>query len=449
MSGFCIVVDIDVSRPTDTASAPTIDATNSVAWVERGITLRQINRQTLAIACYRRALDADPDCAPAWSNLGNALKDLHRTEAAIVAHRRAALLLPDNPLILLNLAIALRQGGAWHEAVSVLTTALGHTPGAANLTWERALIHLQLGAYPPGFKDYEARLALPNGPKIPTDAPLWRGERLTGRRILLVPEQGYGDSFLALRYLPALRALGAKVILRSRPATMRIFQAIEGIETIGLDDPAPGIDVICPLMSLPGLLGTTLSTVPSPWRPKPDASARDKARDLVPRRSNAMNIGIVWTGSDGFADNLHRSIPLPILLGLLEVPNVQLFSLQKGPHEQALPAAALPDLIIPLGPRLDDFAETAAVVERLDLVVMIDSAVAHLTGSVGRPVWVLVQRTPYWIFGGNGPKTPWYPSMRLFRQPQDGGWHAAMSNVIEALNAQGEAQPTAREDALT
>lgn len=442
-------MDINVTRVNDVANAPPINPANSAAWVQRGIALRQANRQTLAIACYRRALDGDPDCVPAWSNLGNALKDLHRTDAAIAAHRRAAALLPDNALILLNLAIALRQGRAWHEAGAVLTTALSHAPDNRSIAWERALINLQLGAYPAGFADYEARLDLPNGPEIPTGAPRWRGERLSGRRILLVPEQGYGDGFLALRFLPALRALGAKVILRSRPATLRLFQAIADIEVLGPDDRPPEVDFICPLMSLPSLLGTTISTVPPPWRPKPDARAHDKARALVPHRANAMNIGIVWAGSDGFADNLHRSIPLPILLGLLEVPNVRLFSLQKGPHEQALPSVALPDLVTPLGPALHDFAETAAVVERLDLVVMTDSAVAHLAGCAGRPVWVLLHRTPYWIFGTSGPQTPWYQSMRLFRQPVDGGWHTTMGNVIDTLNAPGEAQPTAREDVPT
>jgi len=442
-------MDNDATRLNAATDATPIGPANSAALVQRGIALRQANRQTLAIACYRRALDADPDCVPAWSNLGNALKDLHRTDAAIAAHRQAAALLPDNPLILLNLAIALRQGRAWHEAGAVLTSALSHAPDNRSIAWERALINLQLGAYPAGFADYEARLDLPNGPEIPTDAPRWRGEPLSGRRILLVPEQGYGDAFLALRYLPALRAMGATVVLRSRPATLRLFREIAGIEVIGLEEHPPGIDFICPLMSLPGLLGTTLSTVPSAWRPKPDARAHDKARSLVPRRANAMNIGIVWAGSDGFTDNLQRSIPLPTLLGLLEVPNVRLFSLQKGPHEQALPAVALPDLVTPLGPALHDFAETAAVVERLDLVVMTDSAVAHLTGSAGRPVWVLLHRTPYWIFGTGGAQTPWYTSMRLFRQPDHGGWHATMGNVIDTLNAPGEAQPTAREDVPT
>ena len=425
-------MDGGVIRPGETTEAARL---SSADWVQRGIGLRQANRQSLAIGCYRRALDADPDYVPAWSNLGNALKDLHRTDAAIAAHRRAAALLPDNPLILLNLAIALRQGAAWHEARAVLTSANALAPANSGIAWERALINLQLGAYAQGFKDYEARFDMPNGPQIPPEIPKWRGEPLAGRRILLLPEQGYGDGFLALRYVAHLRERGATVVLASRPATQRLLQAIDGIEIVGPDGPATAVDFVCPLMSLPGLFATTLSTIPAPWRPAPDPGARDKAKNLVPRRANSTNIGIVWAGSDGFADNMHRSIPLPILLSLLEVPNVQLFSLQKGPHETSLPAAAFADLVIPLGPQLDDFAETAAVLQRLDLVVMTDSAVAHLAGSAGRPVWALLHRTPYWIFGTDGPTTPWYPSMRLFRQPANGGWHATMTNVIDALSA--------------
>lgn len=373
-----------------------------------------------------------PDDATAWTCLGNALKDVGRNEAAIVAQRQATACAPENATVLLNLAVALRQTQAWHEALAALGKAAALAPHDPDIAWERALLHLQLGQYRAGFAAYESRFALPSGPQLPAGLRRWTGEEIAGRRIVLLAEQGFGDSFLAVRYIAQLQTMGAHVTLQCRAAARRLFAAIPGIDTLTVDEPLPAHDLVCPLMSLPGCCGTLLYTIPPPWRPAPDAAARSKLAGIA---SGGLRVGICWAGSDGFAGNRQRSVPLDDMLTLLEYPTIRLFSLQKGPHANEAQHAEAAGLLAPLAANLDDFAETAAAIAVLDLVVTTDSAVAHLAASVGTPTWVLLHQSPYWIFGTGGATTPWYPAMRLFRQQRAGDWAGVMVEVLACLRS--------------
>ena len=308
----------------------TLRAVTLLAMIERGIQLRRAGHPRLAIGCYQRVIDQDRSDATAWTCLGNALKDVGRIAEAIAAQRQAASLAPGNAAVQLNLAIALRHAEAWHEALAVLDRAAALAPDDAAVAWERALILLQLGHYAAGLTEYEARFALPNGPTLPPGLRVWAGEDPADRTITLLPEQGFGDTFLAMRFVASLQARGARVVLQARAETLRLLATDPSITIFALDQPSPQSDMICPMMSLPRHLATVSTAIPPPWRPRPDSQAQAKAAMLVPRRAGTMQVGICWAGSDGFADNRRRSVPLDALLSLLELPDVSLFSLQKG-----------------------------------------------------------------------------------------------------------------------
>ncbi|WP_448205818.1 tetratricopeptide repeat protein [Azospirillum sp. sgz302134] len=424
------------------------------AWSTLGLLLRRAGRLDAAIACHRRGLEFAPDnrsiWASIWSNLGNALTEAGRFDEGVAAQGEALRLDPDNATVLHNGVIALRKAGRFREALALIDQAFirqaaeerAATPEPrwanllwANLLWERALARLQVGDYVHGFADYEARRGLSAFHGRTPSGPVWDGGPLDGRSILLSAEQGFGDALLMARYVPLVKARGGRVLYECHPELRRV---LSGLEVDGFVPPgaaAPPFDVEASQMSLPGLFGTTLASVPPPARLAIPQDARDKAaRRLGAREPGTLRVGIVWSGRVTFADNGRRATSLSRFLRFAEVPGVRLYSLQKGPPEAELPdLGAGGRLVTPLGPELDDFADTAAVLEQLDLVIMTDSAVAHLAGSLGTPVWNLVQHVPYWIYGCSGEHTPWYPTMRLFRQGRDLDWGPVFAAAAEAL----------------
>ena len=415
------------------------------AWSTLGVLLRRAGKNEAAIACHRRGLEYTPDHAGIWSNLGNVLLEVGRFDEAVAAHAEACRLGPDTPSSLFNALIALRKTGRFGETLVALERALALEPGNPNLLWERALTRLQIGDYENGFKDYEIRRQIPAYRNRPVPGTPWEGGPLRGRTLFLSTEQGFGDTLMAARYLPRLRDMlkdgGGRILMECHPELRRLLANQPVDEFVPAGSPFPAYDVQASLMSLPLLLGTTSpAAVPPPLPPAIPAAARDKAARLVgPAEPGTLRVGIVWSGRVTFADNSRRATSLARFLRLAEVPGVRLFSLQKGPPEEQLADLGTGRLVQPLGPQLEDFADTAAVLERLDLVIMTDSSVAHLAGSLGRPVWNLVQYVPYWIYGFEnglfGDSTPWYPSMRLFRQGHDQDWEPVFARVGEALAA--------------
>ncbi|MFS2013776.1 tetratricopeptide repeat protein [Azospirillum sp. CT11-132] len=403
-------------------------------WSALGALLRQAGKPEAAIACQRRALEIDQRHVGAWTNLGNVLGDVERYDEAIAAQEHAVVLSGGSANLLSNLVVALRHGCRFDRALEILDVALRAKPTDPSLLWDRALTLLQVGRYAEGFRDYDSRLSLPGYQNRIADGPMWDGRALDGKTILLTTEQGFGDVLLTARYVPMVKARGGRVLLECHPELQRLLSGLEGIDAFVRAGTAyPAYDVHCPLMSLPHRLGTTIETVPPPTRLTVPAEAREKAARLVPGNDGTVKVGIIWSGRVTFKDNARRATTLSRFLRFLNVPKVRLYSIQKGPPEAELATLGTSTLITPLGPHFNDFADTAAVLERLDLVIMTDSSVAHLAGSLGRPVWNLLQFMPYWVYGDKGDTTPWYPSMRLFRQTTPGDWDSVFGAAEQAL----------------
>jgi len=409
------------------------DPRNGGAWSTLGVLLRRAGKLDAAVACHSRGVAFDPGHAGIWSNLGNVLVDLGRYDEAIAAHRQSCELASGTVTSWFNLAIALRKGGLFAETLMALDRGLALDPGNASLQWERSLTALQMGDYAQGFAFYESRRSIPAYRNRIPSGPAWDGGPLDGRTILLSTEQGFGDALLVARYVPLVKAKGGRVLFECHPELRSVLSGLPVDEFVAAGADYPAYDVQASLMSLPRLFGTTHDTVPAPTSIAIPAASREKAASLLGPRDGTLRIGIVWSGRVTFADNARRATTLDRFLRFLEVPNTRVYSLQKGPPEAQLAELGTSMLIPALGPHFNDFADTAAVIEQLDLVIMTDSSVAHLAGSLGKPVWNLVQYVPYWIYGFEGDRTSWYPSMRLFRQGRDEDWEVAFEAAKRAL----------------
>ncbi|MFY8095719.1 MAG: tetratricopeptide repeat protein [Niveispirillum sp.] len=414
------------------------------AWSTLGIVLRRLGRLDEAMICHRRGLEFDPGNAGIWSNLGNLLTDLGRHAEAAEAHAQAMRLNPDNPQLLFNAIIARRQGAAYREALFLLDRALALGPVTPALRWERALTLLQVGEYEQGFREYEARRHIASYRTRPTPGAAWNGGPLDGRRIFLSTEQGFGDTLMAARYVDLVKARGGRILFECHPELRRVLGGLPVDEFVPAGSDFPDFDVQASQMSLPYLCGTTFDSVPPPVRLHVPPEARTKAaRVLGPAEPGILRVGIIWSGRVTFADNKRRASNLSRFLRFGTVPGVRLYSLQKGPPEEQLDLMSSRLLVTPLGPHIEDFADTAALLEQLDLLIMTDSSTAHLAGSLGTPVWNLVQYMPYWVYGDRATATPWYPSMRLFRQGSDEDWEPVLDAALEALHELARARRTA------
>ncbi|QCO17386.1 tetratricopeptide repeat protein (plasmid) [Azospirillum brasilense] len=405
------------------------------AWSMLGHLLRRAGKLEGAIACHRRGLEVAPENAGIWSNLGNALVEAGRFDEALAAHGEALRLEPGAANLLFNSAVALRKAGRFKDTLAMIERAAADGTSTPELRWERALTRLQIGDYVHGFADYEARRGLASYHGRPMSGRDWNGGPLDGRALFLFAEQGFGDAILAARYVPLVKALGGRVLYECHPELRRVLSGLGVDAVLQPGSPPPAFDAEASQMSLPGLFATTLASIPPPVTLTiPDSSREKAAHRFGAREPGTLRVGIVWSGRVTFADNGRRATSLARFLRFAEVPGVRLYSLQKGPPEAELADSGVAGcLVTPLGPELDDFADTAAMLEQLDLVIMTDSSVAHLAGSLGTPVWNLVQHVPYWIYGFAGDRTPWYPSMRLFRQGPGQDWDPVFARAADAL----------------
>lgn len=403
-------------------------------WSNLGAALRAQKKYHAALACHRRAIELEPEDGAYHGNCGNVLKDLGRVEEAVAEHQRAVELQPDSAGAHHNLGIALREAG-WHaRAVEAFETALKLDPSLEKVEWDRAVCLLHLGNFDAGWPAYEARWVLGELPNRRPELPYHAGQPLDGKTVVVTLEQGFGDSILAARFLPQLKAIGATVWLDVKPPLRRLFAKVAGVDRVtDPEESVSGADYQVPIMALPGMFGANLENLPPPVRLEVPEEARRKVAPLVERGDSGpdgrFRVGIVWSGSLTFRNNHNRSAPLSRFLGLCEVPGVQLYSLQKGPQESDLRTTGADAVVIDIGGRVEDFAETAAAIELMDLIVMTDSSVAHLAGSLGKPVWNLLNYVPYWLYLEAREDSPWYPSMRLIRQSSFGDWDSVFATV--------------------
>ena len=423
--------------------AVALDVDFAAGHANRGNVLRELGRPVDALAAYDRAIELAPNFAAAYSNRGLALRDLGRFADALVSCDRAIALHAGFADACNNRGTVLSDLGRDDEAIAAFERAIALAPGDANYRFNQSLTLLAAGQYRQGWALHESRWrsAQLNQVKLPPGRP-WRGDApIDGKTILVLSEQGLGDSLQFCRYVPLLAAR-SNVILRVEWPLVRLLSGLAGARhVVATGEPLPPFDAWIPMLSLPLAFNTEVGTIPAdvPYlRADPRAVAAWRARLAgLPGRK----IGLVWAGASrpdqpraNYVDQ-RRSIALDLFAPLASVADVCLVSLQKG--NAAARAATKPSgmVVHDWTAELTDFADTAALVEALDLVISVDTSVVHLAGALGRPVWVLNRYDQCWRWLRDRTDSPWYPTARLFRQHAPGEWSGAIDDVVDALRA--------------
>jgi len=430
--GVLLVQQGDLQQATEHyRAALQIRPNNPRAHANLGVILHQLEQFDRAIAHYQSAIQLDPNLAAAHTNLGHALKESGQLDAAIHHYQIARQLMPTNPDAYRDLGDALQDQGQFRAALEIYDRAIALVPNHFEVNGSRIRALLISGNLRDGFWEYD-RWRLANASQPRTFAqPEWDGSWLDGQSILLYAEagSGYGDSIQFIRYVSLVAAMGGSVVVECPSSLVRLFQSMPSIhQVIAAGDPLPVFGVQASLLSLPRILGTTLDTIPAEIPYLTVNSSTDLS--LLPTDS-PLKVGIVWGGNPEHVNDRDRSCPFVEFRQILMVPNVLFYSLQVGAHRSELCMEGL--LIQDMGDRLHDFADTAGVISQLDLVITTDTAVAHLAGALGKPVWILLSFAADWRWLINRTDSPWYPTARLFRQPRRRDWTSVCQAVANAL----------------
>lgn len=409
------------------------DPTFADAYNNMAVALRKQGRFDVALTCYKRSLSYRPDHAATYSNMGNVLNDLDRLEESIAAHSKAVELRPDEVLYLYNAGLVLRDAGKCTEAIAYFDKVLNLDPDYKNCRWDRALTYLLDGQFEKGFADYDARWKLDRSPPRTFPHPRWNGEALNGKTLFIHREQGFGDAIQFVRLIVEIKhKFNPTIILECQPELIDLFQQIDAIDQlIPSGQMPPAFDFWIPFMSLGHILQLNETTIP---RQVPYLHAGNTTRTPLPEVSrHDLNIGIVWAGSPTHQNDRRRTTTIERFLPLANQGNTSLYSLQKGPAHTQLENTGATCLILDVGKDLKTFADSAAMIDQLDLIISVDTSVAHLAGAMGKEVWLLLPYTPDWRWMWRRTDSPWYPTMRLFRQDQPGDWDSCFRKVYRAL----------------
>jgi tetratricopeptide (TPR) repeat protein len=468
---------------------------NLAALTNLGNVLKASGRLDDAIACYREVLRLKPDFAEVHANLGNVLSDQAKLVEAESSYRRALDLRPDyaethynlgilcskkgivedaiacyrralscKPTYLeahVNLGNALRLTGQMDDALTSFQQALQLKPDFASAHWNRAVVLLARGEFKEGWREYEWRWAQHTFARRQFTQPLWDGTDLHGKTILLYAEQGLGDALHFIRFAPLVKRLGGKVLVECPPQLLRLLAGFPGVDQLlARGAQLPMFHVQAPLLSLPGIFDTDLASIPATapylhaepklvahWLHKMSGvrcSISDVGRGVLdighqtPDTGRVFKIGIAWQGNPTNPGDRYRSIPLAFFNRLAHVPGVQLISLQKGQGTEQLREIPGPFPILDLGSALDEttgaFVDTAAVMMNLDLVISSDTAIPHLAAALGVPVWLALSLAPDWRWLLHREDSPWYPTMRLFRQTRFGDWQEVFDRIANEIS---------------
>ena len=417
-----------------------IEPENLMALHNLGVALHAAGAATEAEACLRKILKLRPYFTDAQRSLANLLRATGRLEEATMLYRAVIDRRPMDFRSYGNLALILLNLNKPHEAIAVYEKALALQPDRSDLRMSLGTAQLLVGDFRSGWANYEARWNEDMRPAWRPDhgAPLWRGEPLGGENgtrpstILVHAEQGFGDSLHFCRYIPRLAATGAEIVFECQPpltalmATLPMPSGARAPRIIARDAAAPAADYHVPLLSLPRLFDTTLDTIPAEV-PYLSVPAQKSAAWADFPFGTGPSVGLVWSGNPQRQDDQLRSCPVDALAPLFALENLRFYALAKD-------APCMPNSrVVDLGPRLADFGDTAAAMERLDLVISVDTAVAHLAGALGRPVWVMLGFAADWRYLLEREDSPWYPTMRLFRQESPGDWLSLTRRIADAL----------------
>jgi hypothetical protein len=387
-----------------------------------------------ALENIKKAIKIKPE-ARYYGNLAMIYDALGDEEKSSEFYKKALKINPrygNAPLAFYNLGVFFRDRGEIEKALEYYGKAIELKPDFFDARWNKSLILLLLGRFKQGWEDYESRFkkASPVDSRV-FNKPKWDGCLLNGKKILIASEQGFGDNINFIRYIPLVKKKGGYIILEAKKELKKLFQDFPGIDELvekreNISD--ADFDCYIHLMSLPRIFNTTLETIPSRM---PYLKARRSDIDKFKSKfnSNKFKIGIVWAGNPEQVDDKKRSTRFENFKILKQVPGIEIFSLQKGESSNQLDD----DEILDLGKEMNDFADTAAVIENLDLIISVDTSVAHLAGAMGKPVWLLLGFIPDWRWFLGKKTSPWYSSMRLFRQEKPGEWDFVFKSVKKEL----------------
>jgi tetratricopeptide (TPR) repeat protein len=405
-----------------------------------GQAYRRMGRFREAIASSCRALELRPGDRDACLNISAAAVQIDELAIALEASRRALEIDAASAETQYNRGWLCQATGRYAEAIPAYEAAIAARPDYAQAHVNMAFALLGSGDFARGWDEFIWSWRLPEKraqyPYLDR-ATLWTGEAFPDRQLLITREQGFGDAIQMARYLPAVKARGGRVVLEAAPALVPLFEGLSGVDELRLvrDVTVHGgdVDLFIPLCGLPRVFGTNLSSIPAPipyLRAPNERVARWHPRF---ERSTGLRVGIAWAGNPNHADDHRRSCRLEDFAALGELDGIAWFGLQKGREEQRRSCGSL--TLDPLGAEIADFADTAAILTHLDLMIAIDSAVVHLAGALGKPVWTLLPFAPDWRWMRERGDSPWYPTMRLFRQPCAGDWASVFAEVARELRA--------------
>ena len=401
---------------------------------------KESGRLDEALGCYNRALALHPNYVEAHNNLGNVYKELEQYDKALACYARALERRPDYATTHVNRGNAFHAMKRLDEAQEEYARALALQPTFAEAHWNDALLRLRRGDYKLGWRKYEWRRRAYRQANL--SMPLWDGRPLDGKTILLHHEQGLGDSLQFIRYAPLVKAQGGHVWVVCPSPLVRLFQSVEGIDRVfSFDMPMEPYDCYAPLLSLPGLFGTTLENLPAkiPYL-HPDPALVALWRDRLEGFSG-LKVGLVWAGNprkddpNCYAVDRRRSMRLEHFAPLANLPGVRLISLQMGESAEEIKTPPAGMQILDPMEHVTDYADTAALIANLDLVIGVDTSVVHAAGALGKPTWVLSRFDGCWRWLEDRDDSPWYPSLRLFRQESAGNWEDVIEKVSVALRA--------------
>ncbi len=407
-----------------------------------------------AVEYLERAVALEPNVASWHSNLSGLYRLHYRLDEALTAARLAVKLRPDAARYHVNLGKALIDCNLREESLISFLTALAREPQNAEAHLAIGQVLLARGDMRPGWVEYEWRnqLEQAKGMLPAMAAPAWNGMKLPNSRLLLVADQGYGDTIQFVRYVPMIVDRAAELVLGCSPDLLPLLRKVPGIKTVSTrwNEIPPHMAYVL-LSSLPGIIGTELSTIPAPTpylsaEPDDIKTWQERLDAKLPRER--LRVGLVWAGRPSHPNDSRRSIPLSMLSPLAKLSNISLVSMQKVVPDRDKPAlAGFPDML-DVSEQLTDFGQTAALITALDLVITVDSAAGHLAGALGKPVWVMMPTPADWRWLLEREDSPWYPTMRMFRQPRPGEWTSVINTVVQAAAAMQKSKPRRKSAAV-
>ncbi|MBM4146648.1 MAG: tetratricopeptide repeat protein [Nitrospira sp.] len=407
------------------------------AFYNLGVAFQKKGQIDKSILYYEIAIGLNQDFTEAHYNLGIAYKEKALFDEAMICFQRVLQLKPDHSDASYNFGNVYAAKGQFNEAIQCYQRAIELNPDYAEAHWNIALINLLLGNFKEGWKGYEWRWKLKDIiSHRDFSQPIWNGYDINGKTILLHAEQGFGDTIQFIRYAPLVAQRSARVILECQKELVSLLKSVEGIhQVISYEESLPDFNIHCPLLNLPSIFNTTTDNIPAeiPYITA-DASLIKKWHEKVKHDTSKLKIGLVWAGEKLYKNDFSRSCSFEIFSALNLSDDITWYSLQKGDPSTQVENSLKGINLIDYTDELRDFSDTAALMQNLDLIISVDTAVAHLAGALGKPIWTLLPFVPDWRWMLNREDSPWYPTMRLFRQPSRGDWKSILENVADSLN---------------